>query len=71
MWAMIPLLERQTLDNGKTVFKTDALHRTYDPGHFYSLLCVKLPLEEAQGLPYVLVSRVLSRREWMERYAKQ
>jgi hypothetical protein len=26
---------------------------------------------EAQGLPYVLVPRVLSRREWMERYAKQ
>jgi hypothetical protein len=24
---------------------------------------------EAQGLPYVLVPRVLSRREWMERYA--
>jgi hypothetical protein len=26
---------------------------------------------EAQGLPYVLVPRVLSRREWMERYAEQ
>jgi hypothetical protein len=26
---------------------------------------------EAQGLPYVLAPRVLSRREWMERYAKQ
>jgi uncharacterized circularly permuted ATP-grasp superfamily protein len=26
---------------------------------------------EAQGLPYVLVPRVLSRREWIERYAKQ
>jgi hypothetical protein len=26
---------------------------------------------EAQGLPYVLVPRVLSRREWMERYAGQ
>jgi hypothetical protein len=26
---------------------------------------------EAQGLPYVLVPRVLSRREWMERYTKQ
>jgi hypothetical protein len=26
---------------------------------------------EAQGLPYVLVRRVLSLREWMERYAKQ
>jgi hypothetical protein len=26
---------------------------------------------EAQGLPYVLVPRVWSRREWMERYAKQ
>jgi hypothetical protein len=23
---------------------------------------------EAQGLPYVLVPRTLSRREWMERY---
>jgi hypothetical protein len=26
---------------------------------------------EAQGLPYVLAPRVLSIREWMERYAKQ
>ena len=26
---------------------------------------------EAQGLPYVLAPRVLSSREWMERYAKQ
>jgi hypothetical protein len=26
---------------------------------------------EAQGLPYVLAPRVLSRREWMERYAGQ
>jgi hypothetical protein len=26
---------------------------------------------EAQGLPYVLAPRVLSRREWMKRYAKQ
>ena len=26
---------------------------------------------EAQGLPYVLVPRVLSSREWMERYAGQ
>jgi hypothetical protein len=26
---------------------------------------------EAQGLPYVLAPRVLSRREWMERYAEQ
>jgi hypothetical protein len=26
---------------------------------------------EAQGLPYVLAPRVLSLREWMERYAKQ
>ena len=26
---------------------------------------------EAQGLPYVLVPRVLSSREWMERYAEQ
>jgi hypothetical protein len=26
---------------------------------------------EAQGLPYVLVPRVLSGREWMERYAEQ
>jgi hypothetical protein len=24
---------------------------------------------EAQGLPYVLVPRVLSRREWIERYS--
>jgi hypothetical protein len=26
---------------------------------------------EAQGLPYVLVPRVLSRREWMERYSSR
>ena len=26
---------------------------------------------EAQGLPYALVPRVLSRREWIERYGKQ
>jgi hypothetical protein len=26
---------------------------------------------EAQGLPYVLVPRVLSTREWLERYGKQ
>jgi hypothetical protein len=26
---------------------------------------------EAQGLPYVLAPRVLSSREWMERYAGQ
>ena len=26
---------------------------------------------EAQGLPYVLVPRVLSRREWIERYGEQ
>jgi hypothetical protein len=26
---------------------------------------------EAQGLPYVLVPRVLSEREWMERYSSQ
>ena len=26
---------------------------------------------EAQGLPYVLVPRVSSSREWMERYGKQ
>ena len=26
---------------------------------------------EAQGLPYVLLPRVLSSREWMERYGKQ
>jgi hypothetical protein len=26
---------------------------------------------EAQGLPYVLLPRVLSRREWMERYGEQ
>jgi hypothetical protein len=26
---------------------------------------------EAQGLPYVLLPRVLSGREWMERYGKQ
>jgi hypothetical protein len=26
---------------------------------------------EAQGLPYVLVPRVLSSREWMERYGQQ
>jgi hypothetical protein len=25
---------------------------------------------EAQGLPYALVPRVLSKREWMERYAR-
>ena len=26
---------------------------------------------QAQGLPYVLVPRVLSRREWMERYSSR
>ena len=26
---------------------------------------------EAQGLPYVLLPRVLSSREWMERYGEQ
>jgi hypothetical protein len=26
---------------------------------------------EAQGLPYVLLPRVLSRREWVERYGQQ
>jgi hypothetical protein len=26
---------------------------------------------EAQGLPYVLVPRTLSKQEWIERYAKQ
>jgi hypothetical protein len=26
---------------------------------------------EAQGLPYVLVPRELSREEWIERYSKQ
>jgi hypothetical protein len=26
---------------------------------------------EAQGLPYVLLPRVLSRREWIERYGGQ
>ena len=26
---------------------------------------------EAQGLPYILVPRVLSREEWIERYAKE
>ncbi len=26
---------------------------------------------EAQGLPYVLVPRVLSRQEWIEKYSKQ
>jgi hypothetical protein len=26
---------------------------------------------EAQGLPYVLLPRVLSRREWIERYGQQ
>jgi hypothetical protein len=26
---------------------------------------------EAQGLPYVLLPRVLSKREWMERYGEQ
>jgi hypothetical protein len=26
---------------------------------------------EAQGLPYVLVPRVLSRREWIERYGEK
>jgi hypothetical protein len=41
---MIPLLERQTLDNRQDRLQDIALHRTYDPGHFYSLLCVKLPL---------------------------
>ena len=26
---------------------------------------------EAQGLPYVLLPRVLSKREWMERFGEQ
>ena len=37
----------------------------------YVFHCDEVAEAEAQGLPYVLVHRVLSRREWMERYAKQ
>ena len=41
------------------------------PRRRYVLYYDEFAEAEAQGLPYILAPRVLSSREWMERYAKQ